>query len=316
MEYGPVVYGENVVPFVDYGALVQPVETAFGPNGLQIADAFVARQALLIRQRVDDDGGAHSGGLRSRRLVRPLLPSLLRRLRFAHRGGPSLAQSLGDSQAEVHVFGVSDKRHGGFDGASLQRLDRGGDGVFGFGRGAYELEEVADAPRNEAVLGKADVALGVAMIDGVLQRFAVRQHAPRLVGGGAVAQRKRRADGEDGVHRPDAARHVGVELAPDAFHAVVIDGIRRAVLVLNDDGRGVLAGYENVGLGARAPQGVPKLLPRDPPGRFRQLVDDTGDSAIQLFFFESHPKALLFCRPRFHEDGRRRYSRLFSVGCS
>ena len=289
MEYGPVVYGEDVVPFVDYGALVQPAEIVFGPNGLQIADAFVARQALLIRQRVDDDGGAHSGGLRSRRSVRPPLPSFLRRLRFgAHRGGPSLAQHLGDSQAEVHVFGVSHKRHGGFDGASLQRLDRGGDGVFGFGRGADELQEVADTARDEAVLGKADVALGVAVIDGVLQRFAVHEHAPRLVGGGAVAQRERRADGEDGVHRPDAARHVGVELAPNALHAVVIDGTRRAVLVLDDDGRSVLAGYENVGLGARTAKGVPKLLPRHPPGRFRQLVDDTGDSAIQLFFFQRH----------------------------
>ena len=100
VEDGPVVDVEDVIPFFNDGPGSKLVADGFAMNLLQAPYALIAGQALMVCQGVDDDGGAHFGGLFAGGVVGLGLLAFLDGLgRLGHWGRPGLAEQLADTVA-------------------------------------------------------------------------------------------------------------------------------------------------------------------------------------------------------------------------
>ena len=81
MEDRPVVDRKDILPLPGYRILVEPpIIRLFVPQPIEVPNPLVAREILVIRQRVDDDRRAHLRSLIPGRMVGLLLLNLFLRL--------------------------------------------------------------------------------------------------------------------------------------------------------------------------------------------------------------------------------------------
>ena len=193
--------------------------------------------------------------------------------------GIGLAQLLPDSPARYRAAGNHNQGRG-----VLGAFAQGGRGLCnqipGLGRRLDEIHHFPDGAGNIARFGKAGDH--IALIDGIVQGGPPFQHSLGLVAIGAVVQGLR---GTNSNHGTDAARAAGYRRIQFPAHypfAVVNQGIRRGIFVLQNNRRPGGPGNQDVRLALGAAQGIPQFLLHRPIQPLGHRTDDAGNAPVQL----------------------------------
>ena len=177
------------------------------------------------------------------------------------------------------------------DGGVLHPLLQVVDRLFHSGGGngglLYESGQIPQVAGYEPFIGEPGVVFGVGSGEqGVLQQYAAAQQRVNLVQRIAVAQIRRRPQGNDGTDFTGRIDCIGVQRSSQPRGGFALNRVSRQVFVFNNQRRRAFPGNQDVGRSSGSGEGAGIFTARRPAAV--QVAEQGSDTAVELVFDDGH----------------------------